>query len=128
MNIAQTFGESIKSLPVDTKNVELPNNTIDLLTNLFTNLKAPVKQTSSENYAPVTNPSQNVTQPSNVKNKTSVFSYIKVTLLLTILYIILSLETVKNLITKLTNNHIFTYITTSIIFIMVTFCSIKFML
>ena len=65
---------------------------------------------------------------SNVKNKTSVFSYIKVTLLLTILYIILSLETVKNLITKLTNNHIFTYITTSVIFIMVTFCSIKFML
>ena len=132
MNFAQSFGESLKSLPIDNKNIEIPNNTVELVTNIFSNLKQqPQTQQQSqtkENYDN-TQPQKNGQLNTPLKsNKPSVFVILKISAILVITHIILSLEVTKNLLSKLTENTVYTYAITSIIFLMVVFFSLKTMI
>ena len=81
-----------------------------------------------ENYDN-TQPQKNGQPNTQVKsNKPSVFVILKISAILVITHIILSLEVTKNLLSKLTENTVYTYAITSIIFLMVVFFSLKTMI
>jgi hypothetical protein len=125
MNFAQSFGESLKSLPVDNKNIEIPNNTVELVTNIFSNLKQQPQTKENFNNTQQQPQQQPQTQSQQKNNKVSVFVILKISAILVITHIILSLEITKTLLSKLTENTVYTYAITSIIFLMVAFFSLK---
>jgi hypothetical protein len=135
MNIAQTFGDTLSTLNIDTSNKDIPKTTIELVTNVLGNLQKKdtpsLDQPQSENFR-FNNESTSSQvekeikkQPSSAPPSTSVWKILKVCIVLSTFFIILSLEFVKNFITRFTNNHIISLSILFVIFIMITFCSIK---
>ncbi len=135
MNIAQTFGDTLSTLNIDTTNKDIPKTTIELVTNVLGNLQKKDTPTleptqhSNENFR-FNNDSTQASQPSKqeqkeVKKSVSVWQILKVCIILSTFFIILSLDFVKNFITRFTNNHVISLSVLYVVFIMITFCSIK---
>lgn len=137
MTFAESFGNALSTLKVDTSNTDVPKSTIEIVNNVLSNLQT--KGTPSLNSNESSNQSNNnsskstsSTQATNdstpQKPKLSVWKLLKVSLLLAFTFILLSTEFFKNLMTKVTNNHIISISILAVIFIMISFCSMKWML
>jgi hypothetical protein len=136
MSFAESFGNALNTLKVDTKNSEIPKSTLEIVSNVLSNLQTkntpPLTSNSNEpssstqQTSPTTPPPQNNSTPQ--KPKLSVWKVLKVSLLLAFTFILLSTEFVKNLMTKVTNNHIISVSILAVVFIMTSFCSMKWML
>jgi hypothetical protein len=120
MSAFQTFGDAISSLQID--KTQLPNSTVELVTNILDNIKTNKPQ---ENYnQPSSSPQQSPT-PTKTITSISVWNLIKMSLILSIFFTLLSTEFIKSNITKLTNKP---FLTTTILFftfLMVSFVTIK---
>ena len=133
MNIAQTFGDTLSTLNIDTSNKDIPKTTIELVTNVLGNLQKKdtpslsSDQPQSENFRFNNQPisSQSKVETEVKKQPTSVWKILKVCIILSIFFIVISIEFVKNFITRFTNNHVISLSILFVIFIMITFCSIK---
>ncbi len=134
MTFAESFGNALSTLKVDTNNTEVPKSTVEILSNVLSNLQT--KDTPSLNSSPsYSDIKQNTTTTETPKSSTTpqkpkipVWNLLKVSLLLAFTFILLSTEFVKNLMTKVTNNHIISVSILAVVFIMVSFCSMKWML
>lgn len=124
MNIAQSFGDALKTLNIDTTNNPVPSNTMELLTNVFSNLTPNQAQNSPQQQSQNTNENEEI-KPQAKKTKLTIFTILKISLLLTVSFIILSLDFTKNIISKLSSNPIMTYAILCFVFFMITFCSLK---
>ena len=135
MNLSQSFGNALNTLKVDTNNTEIPKSTLEIVSNVLSNLQT--KDTPSLN--PTTNNNSPKPQPSTPSNqaptdntpqkpKLSVWKLLKVSLILAITFVLLSTEFFKNLMTRVTNNHIISVSILAVVFIMIAFCSMKWML
>jgi hypothetical protein len=132
-SLAQSFGNTLQTLNIDTNNTEIPSSTAELLTNVFGNLKSNQSSNSSTNSNSTTNSTTNsnsnstTTTSSNGSNKQniSVWKLIKISAIITFSFLILCTEFTKNLVTKVTNNYIITLSILSLILFMVSFLSIK---
>jgi len=131
MNIAQSFGDTLSTLNIDTTNKDIPKTTIELVSNVLGNLQkkdTPNLNQSEESFR-YTDDNSSLTQ--NTKNQTenkvkiSVWKILKVCLILSIFFILLGTEFTKNFLTRFTNNHIISLSILFVAFIMITFCSIK---
>lgn len=137
MSFAQTFGNTLQSLNIDTSNTEIPSNTAEILSNVLGNLqinKSNPPQKSTENFKNDSNTNQNSNEKqasspqsstTNIKTNISIWKIIKISAILVISFIILSTEFLKNLVSKVTNNHIISMAILSSIFFMICFISIK---
>ncbi len=135
MSFAQTFGNTLQSLNIDTSNTDIPSNTAEILSNVLGNLQSNKPNASPQKPAEISKNDNNTvekqTSPSpsssttNIKTNLSIWKIIKISAILVITFIILSTEFLKNLVSKVTNNHIISMAILSSIFFMVSFISIK---
>jgi hypothetical protein len=137
MSFAQTFGNTLQSLNIDTSNTDIPSNTAEILSNVLGNLQSnntTPPQKSTENFKNDSNTNQNSNEKqasspqsstTNIKTNLSIWKIIKISAILVISFIILSTEFLKNLVSKVTNNHIISMAIFSSIFFMISFISIK---
>jgi hypothetical protein len=135
MSFAQTFGNTLQSLNIDTSNTDIPSNTAEILSNVLGNLQSNKPNASPQKSAEISKNDNNTvekqTSPSpsssttNIKTNLSIWKIIKISAILVITFIILSTEFLKNLVSKVTNNHIISMAILSSIFFMVSFISIK---
>ena len=144
MNISQSFGNALNTLKVDTNSTEIPKSTLEIVSNVLSNLQTknspsltsnsnePSRHTNTNNDSskpPLsTSSTASSTETTTQKTKLSVWKLLKVSLILAFTFILLSTEFFKNLMTKVTNNHIISVSILAVVFIMIAFCSMKWML
>ncbi len=142
MNLSQSFGNALNTLKVDLNNTEIPKSTLEIVSNVLSNLQTkdspsltsnePTKQinTNNDSSKPTTSSSSppSTTDSTTQKTKLSVWKLLKVSLILAFTFVLLSTEFFKNLMTKVTNNHIISVSILAVVFIMISFCSMKWML
>jgi hypothetical protein len=144
MNLSQSFGNALNTLKVDTNSTEIPKSTLEIVSNVLSNLqtKESPSLTSNEPFrhdntnknndsskpTASTSSTPSSTDSTTQKTKLSVWKLLKVSLILAFTFVLLSTEFFKNLMTKVTNNHIISVSILAVVFIMISFCSMKWML
>jgi hypothetical protein len=136
MNLSQSFGNALNTLKVDTNSTEIPKSTLEIVSNVLSNLQTkdtpslnpPTNNNNIPKPQPSTPSTQAPTDNTPQKPKLSVWKLLKVSLILAFTFVLLSTEFFKNLMTKVTNNHIISVSILAVVFIMISFCSMKWML
>lgn len=118
MSAFQTFGDAISSLNIDKTN--LPSSALELVTNVLGNAKTePFQQPTAENEPKATKTIQS--------SPLTVWKIIKLSVLLSVAFVIFSTSFVKDNITKVTNKPFLTVVVLFLLFLMISFLSIKWM-
>ena len=130
VNLAKSFGDTLQTLQVDLNNKEIPSSTAEILTNVLGNLQSKNSAITeqfryTDSNQPQSSSSDNKTQ---TKSNLGVWKLLKLSIILSILFVILGTEFIKNLVTKVTDNHILYLSILVVTFIMISFCLMKWML
>jgi hypothetical protein len=131
---AKSFGDAINVIGVDKHTNTVPNTTLEIVTNVLGNLQSNTNHQQKEHYNQpqnkdtnndTDNDTNNNIKPTKTITNISVFTLLKICLILAVSHFVLSTDFIKNNITKLTNNHLITYAIVLAVFIMITFITIK---
>lgn len=115
MSAFQTFGDAISSLNID--KTTLPNSALELVTNVLGNAKTEPPQTNEKDSDPKAT--------KTIHSSLTVWKIIKMSVILSIAFVLFSTSFVKDNITKLTNKPFLTTLVLFLFFLMISFLSIK---